>query len=85
MLYNTHVHTDLTDVKAATTTGELPWRLSGKEPSAKAEHVGLVTAPGGSHMPRSNETCVPQLLSLCSRAQEPHLPKPVSPRAQAPR
>ena len=85
MLYDTHVHTYLTDVKVAKTTGELPWWLNGKEPPAKAEDAGLITAPGGSHMPRSNETCVPQLLSLCPRAQEPHLPKPLSPRAQAPR
>ena len=73
MLPNTLVYTYLTNVKVAKTTGELPWWLSGKEPPAKAEDVGLITAPGRCHVPQSNEACVPQLLSPGSRAQEPQL------------
>ncbi|KAI4541447.1 hypothetical protein MG293_008589 [Ovis ammon polii] len=34
-------------------------------------------------MPRSNEAREPQLLSLCSRAQELQLPKPQGPQAGA--
>ena len=81
----TLVYTYLTNVKVAKTTGELPWWLSGKEPPAKAEDVGLITAPGRCHVPQSNEACVPQLLSPGSRAQEPQLLQPVCPRARAPR
>ena len=33
-------------------------------------------------MPQSNKARVPQLLSLCSRAREPQLPKPKCPRAR---
>ena len=35
-------------------------------------------------MPRSNQVCVPQLLSLCSRAQEPQQWNPLHSRAGAP-
>ena len=38
---------------------------------------GLVS----SHVPRSNEACVPEPLSLCSRDWEPWLRKPACPRA----
>ena len=34
-------------------------------------------------MPRGNKACVPQLLSLCSRAWEPQLLKPACPGAYA--
>ena len=37
--------------------------------------------PGRSHMPWSNWACLPQLLSLCSRVQEP---QPLSPHAVVP-
>ena len=37
-----------------------------------------------SHIPWSNEACALQLLSLCSRDQEPWLLKPTCPEAQAP-
>ena len=40
--------------------------------------------PGRSHTPWDNEACAPQLLSLCSRAQEVPLLKPERPRACAP-
>ena len=32
-----------------------------------------------SHTPQSNKACVPQLLNLCSGAQEPQLLKPLCP------
>ena len=56
----------------------LPWWLSGKEPTCGAGDTGLVPGPGISHMPQSIYACVPQLPSLCSRAQEP---RPLSPWA----
>ena len=40
---------------------------------------------GRSHMPWSSKACAPQLFSLCSRAQEPQLLKPESPRVCAPK
>ena len=40
---------------------------------ANAEDTGSTPGPGNSHMPWNNKTHVPQLLSLCSRAQEPQL------------
>ena len=49
-----------------------------KNPPDNAEDTGSICHPGRSHLPRSNQACVPQLLSLCSRAQEPQL---LSPRA----
>ena len=44
-----------------------------KNPPAKAGDTGSVPAQGRSHMPQSNEACVSQLLSLCSRAHVPQL------------
>ena len=38
---------------------------------ANAGDMGSSPGPGRSHMPRSNEACEPQLLSLCSRAGVP--------------
>ena len=45
------------------------WGFSGrgpvvKSPSANAGHLGLIPAPGGSHMPRKGWTRAPQLLNL---------------------
>ena len=48
-----------------------------KNPPANAGDTGSSPGPGRSHMPRSNYACAPQLLSLCSRAFEPQLLKPV--------
>ena len=39
-----------------------------KNPPANAGNTGLIPDPGGSHVPRSIWACIPQLLSLCSRA-----------------
>ena len=46
-----------------------------KNPPANAGDTGSSPGPGRSHMPRSNQARVPQLLSLRSRAHEPQLPK----------
>ena len=48
-----------------------------ENPPASAGDTGSSPGPGGSHMPRSNKARAPQLLSLCSRAREPQLLKPV--------
>ena len=42
-----------------------------KNPPANAGDMGLIPGPGRSHMPRSNEARVPQLLILSSRARVP--------------
>ena len=62
-----------------------------KNPPANAGDTGSSPGPGISHMPRSNEAHVPQLLSLCSRARKPQLLRPrattteaCAPRARAP-
>ena len=59
----------------------LAWWLSGEKPHVNAGNMGLIPGPGRSHMPQSKKACGPQLLNLCSRAQEPQLLKPASPRA----
>ena len=58
-----------------------------KNPPANAEDMGSSPGPGRSHMPRSNEARVPQLLSLRSRAHEPQLLSPcaTTTEARAPR
>ena len=48
---------------------------------ATAGGMGLIPGLGRSHMPQSKSACAAQLLSLCSRAQEPQL---LSPRALEP-
>ena len=40
----------------------------------------LIPGLGRSHLPQSNRACAPQLLSLCSRAQDLQLLKPLGPR-----
>ena len=42
-----------------------------KNPPANAGDMGSIPGPGGSHIPQSNYTHEPQLLSLRSRACEP--------------
>ena len=49
-----------------------------KNPPANARDTGLSPGPGRSHMLRSSQASVPQLLSLRSGAREPQL---LSPRA----
>ena len=52
-----------------------------------AEDTGSSPGLGRSHMPWNNEACVPQLLSLYSRAREPRLlsPRVTTTEARAPR
>ena len=45
---------------------------------ANAGDTGSSPGLGRFHMPRSNEACAPQLLSLRSGAREPQLLKPMS-------
>ena len=42
---------------------QLPWSRVVKNPPANAGDTSLILGPGRSHMPRSNEACVPQLSS----------------------
>ena len=60
----------------------LPWWLSGKEPAWQCRRLGFdpwsVNWSGRSHSSESRWTCVPSLLSLCYRVQEPQLLKPAS-------
>ena len=70
-------------------TGCSPWgRREGqnRRDSAHTEAGDTSSVPGlgRSHAPRSYGLCVPQLLSLCSRARGPQLEKPTSPRGQPP-
>ena len=48
-----------------------------------ARDTDLIPGLGGSHMPQSNQAHVPQQLSLCSKAGEPQLLKPMHHRAHA--
>ena len=57
-----------------------------KNLSANTGDTGLIPDLGRSHMPWSNKAqkaSVPQLYSLCSRAWEEQLLKPVCPRTHA--
>ena len=54
-------------------SGGFPGGTVVKNPPANAGDMGLSPCPGRSHMPRSNEARVPQLLSLSSRARGPQL------------
>ena len=53
-----------------------------KNPPANAGDTGLILGLGRFHMTQNNSACAPQLLSLCSRAQDLQLLKLVSPRAR---
>ena len=64
--------------KSKLTDGYFPGGAVVKNPPANAGDTGSSPGLGGSHMPQSNKACVPQLLSLLSRAREPQL---LSPRA----
>ena len=50
-----------------------PRSLAVKNLSAHAGDMGLIPNPERSHMLWNNEARVPQILRLCSRAQEPQL------------
>ena len=55
----------------------------GKNPPANEEDMGSIPGLGRSHMPRSYQAHVPQLLSLCPGAHTPQLLMPKCPRARA--
>ena len=48
-----------------------------KNPPANAGDMGSSPGPGRSHMPRSNQVRVPQLLSLRSREGAPQQERPL--------
>ena len=52
--------------------------LGGSVVKNPAGDDGSIPGPGRSCMPRGNEACGSQLLSLCSRAQEPQVLRPMS-------
>ena len=54
-----------------------------RNPAANAEDVGLIPGLGRSHVAWSNEARVPQLLNLCSRAQELQLLHPCAAATEA--
>ena len=53
--------------------GDIPEGTVHRNPPANEGEIGLIPGPGRSHMPRSNEACEPQLLSLCSQQEKPLL------------
>ena len=50
---------------------------------ASVGEMGSIPDPGRSHMPRGNQACAPNLLSLYSRAQELQLLSPCTKTAEA--
>ena len=60
-----------------------PGGSGSKNPPAKAGDAGLIPDLGGSHVPWTDEACVPRLQGLCSGAWEPQLQKPEHTRACA--
>ena len=66
------------------TSGNTNWAFPGdsvvRNPPANARDMDLISDLGRFHMPKSNEACAPQLLSLSSTAWEPQL---LSPRGAA--
>ena len=69
--------------KSTSRSGDLHGDPMAKSPCANAVDTGSIPGPGGSHMLWSNETRVPQLLSLYSGTQGLQLLKPAHPRAHA--
>ena len=63
----------LIKLQSEVSTGGFPGGAVVKNPPANAGDTGLSPGPGRSHMPWSNKTLEPQLLSLCSGACEPQL------------
>ena len=64
--------------------GDFPGASVDKNPPANAGDIGLIPDLGRSYRLRGSKCYVPQLLSLCSRAWEPELPKPLHPLASDP-
>ena len=61
----------------------LPWWSMVMNLPANAGDVGSIPGLGRSWMLQSNEACVPQLLNVCSRAQEPQLLSPCAAATEA--
>ena len=53
--------------------GDFPEGTVDRNPPANEGDRGSIPGLGRSHMPRSNEACEPQLLSLCSQLENPLL------------
>ena len=51
-------------------TGDLPGGPVVKNLPANTGDTGLIPSPGGFYVPRNNSAHGPQVLNLCSRAQE---------------
>ena len=51
---------------------------------ANAGDTGSIPGLGRSHMPQSNEACVPQLLSPYSTTTEAHPPRSCAPQQEKP-
>ena len=58
--------------------------LKQKSPLANAGETSSIPDLGRSHVPQSNKAHGSQLLSLCSRAQEPQLLSPLAPQILKP-
>ena len=65
------------------TTGGLPWGLSGKESTCNARGTGRSLVQKESTCRGTAEACAPQLSSLCLRAWQSQLLKPVRPHPTA--
>ena len=63
---------------------DFPGGAVDKNPPAKTVDTGSITGLGRLHMPRRTYTCVPQPLSLRSRASDPHLWSPRATTTEAP-
>ena len=61
-----------------------PGGLMVKKPLCNARDTSSIPDPGRSHMPRSKWAHAPQLLSLCSKAQELELLRPMYPEPTLP-
>ena len=79
MVLNTEV-VALVSTETSTILKIISWDFPGgsevQNLPANAGDTGSIPGPGRSHMPWSKQACVPQLLSQCSRAQEPPLLSP---------
>ena len=61
---------------------ELPWWYHGQKSTCQAGKMVLISGLGRFHKPQRNQACMPQLLSLCSRAHELQLLKLAHPESR---
>ena len=79
-------HQDISKKKKDISSSDFPSGPVVKNLLASAGDTGLTPGPGRSHMLQGNESHVPQLQSLCSRACEPRLsPHDITTEAHMPR